>query len=156
MHCGAPNCEAPAISRSMCKPHYDKWWSRTPAKDRPVPAAKLNEISEVEAAWLAGLIEGEGTFFCSQRRDRRYPVIAVGMTDEDVIRKAHMIAGVGTIQVTSIRGLMKKMRFTWKVGRTADVFALARLLRPHMGIRRTGQLDDMLANSRVKYIEANL
>lgn len=106
--CTIDGCDKPAVSRSMCKRHYDQWWAKTPAKERPVPQIELRQMTETELAWVAGLIEGEGTFFCTKRRERRYPVIAVGMTDEDVIQKLYLLVGVGDIFITTIRGLMKR------------------------------------------------
>lgn len=45
-----------------------------------------------EVAWVAGLLEGEGYFSISSARHRQARVVC-SMTDEDVVRKLHVLAG---------------------------------------------------------------
>ena len=45
-------------------------------------------INTIEIAWLAGLLEGEGWFSVSQKR---YPLIGLYMTDEDIVAKVASI-----------------------------------------------------------------
>jgi hypothetical protein len=47
-------------------------------------------IPTAEIAWIAGLLEGEGSFSLNGRACSS-PRISIGMTDEDVIRKAHAL-----------------------------------------------------------------
>lgn len=46
-------------------------------------------ISGLDRAYLAGLIDGEGSFYCggigTHRNKTCYPIFAIGMTDEDVL-----------------------------------------------------------------------
>ena len=57
-------------------------------------------LSETDVAWLAGLLEGEGTFLLDNRSATRYeestvppsPVLRISMTDQDIIdRVAKML-----------------------------------------------------------------
>src|SRR5205823_376469 len=49
--------------------------------------------SECDIAWLAGLLEGEGTFSINGIAENRYPRISVDMCSEPVIRRAAGILG---------------------------------------------------------------
>jgi len=49
--------------------------------------------SECDVAWLAGLLEGEGTFSINGIAENRYPRISVDMCSEPVIRRAAGILG---------------------------------------------------------------
>jgi len=56
----------------------------------------LEGLSEIDIAWLAGLLEGEGSFLLDNRSAKRFkvstsppfPFIKIQMTDEDVIKKS--------------------------------------------------------------------
>lgn len=50
-----------------------------------------------ELAWLAGLLEGEGSFGLHRKKDqeRAYPIISLGMTDRDVVSQAAGLMGKG-------------------------------------------------------------
>jgi hypothetical protein len=43
-------------------------------------------LSKVDIAWLAGLLEGEGSFMRGKRKDA--PGISLAMTDRDVVERA--------------------------------------------------------------------
>jgi hypothetical protein len=55
----------------------------------------IESISDVEIAWMAGLLEGEGSFGLDKRSKQRYEkstsppgaYVKISMTDEDVIEK---------------------------------------------------------------------
>lgn len=75
----------------MNKREYDqrRYQARKTAK---MSAARLDPIWELtveERAYLAGLIDGEGSIYCgaigTHRNKTCYPCIAIGMTDRDVI-----------------------------------------------------------------------
>lgn len=47
------------------------------------------KIQVKEIAWLAGLMEGEGSFFLSQNQ----PKMALLMSDEDIVSRAALLLG---------------------------------------------------------------
>src|SRR5260370_28845410 len=52
-------------------------------------AVELEEcVAECEVAWLAGVLEGEGTFGVARSGQSSYPTISVQMCDESVVRRA--------------------------------------------------------------------
>lgn len=91
-----------------------------------------------DVTWIAGLLEGEGTFDTdgASRQIR----IRCEMTDEDVINKLHVLSGGGAIHV-SYRHTRNgnKTTWTWDIrGKLAYELELAIL--PYMGERRTAKI----------------
>jgi hypothetical protein len=106
---------------------------------RLVPA-----ISDLDLHWLAGLLEGEGTFLAGPPSAPRSPVIQFWMTDRDVIERA-------AVMLDSPVFLVKPRRAHWKIaygvrvsGSRAVVWM--RRLRKLMGTRRREQIDRALAS----------
>lgn len=103
------------------------------------------------AAWLAGLIEGEGTF--ELRRDKRWPnakpsvSVRVQMSDEDVVRKAADLMGLDQGRV-HCKPDGRSGRFSDMFGvaaYSADAVRVMLAIRPHMGARRGARIDECLA-----------
>lgn len=44
-------------------------------------------ISEFELGWLVGLLEGEGSFYCDDAKGQVQRVVALAMTDRDIVTK---------------------------------------------------------------------
>ena len=109
---------------------------------------KKQQISELwtreNITWLAGLLEGEGYFGVNGRR----PTMALGMTDEDVVRKAARIGGVGHVRGPyrnpSSSKLNHKPTWHWKVSSGAHVYALCAALYPFMGKRRAARIQEVM------------
>lgn len=111
------------------------------------------EISHADLCWLAGLLEGEGSFLVSTRyRHRkttgetvqvRLPCVTVTMTDRDVIDRAAALMGVSTYDCKQSAlevELNRKPKFSARVYVPRAIPLMIRL-RPHMGTRRQGQID---------------
>lgn len=100
-----------------------------------------------ETAWLAGLLEGEGSFFLLRNRVSGkvylYPQVIVGMTDRDVIERAAVMMESSVASVSNGQG-RKRIYRAHAVGRKA--VRIMRLIRPHMGLRRGKKIDDLLAD----------
>ena len=101
-----------------------------------------------ELAWLAGLLEGEGTFFTVRsqpagcRRSYFYPLVALGMTDADVVARVAGIFGVGWRLVSNTRGKKKYYRTVATGSRAANIM---RAILPFMGERRAAKIREVLA-----------
>ena len=104
-------------------------------------------MSEQELYWLAGLLEGEGSFFAGPPSAPNNITIALTMTDADVVAHVASLWGVAYHEVR--KGLSRKMG--WKPiyyvhlrgKRAAD---LMRRLQPLMGARRQSQMERALAS----------
>jgi len=103
---------------------------------RPLPATELH--------WLAGLLEGEGSFMTGPPSSPGLPVLAVNMTDHDVMAR---LGSIFERKVHVVRPRNERWRTSYQVrvhGREAVRWM--RLLRPLMGIRRRAQIDRALAS----------
>lgn len=94
-------------------------------------------MNDVEVAWLAGLIEGEGSVSLHRGSSA---TLAVLMTDEDVIRKLRTISGVGRVTGPYRHSnLNARETWLWSVGRVAELRPLLAALLPYMGARRSAR-----------------
>ena len=92
-------------------------------------------------AWLAGLIEGEGSF--SITADCRYIRIKVKMTDEDVVRQAQLVAAMGTVGGPYDSGPRRKDQWQWVVTDSNEAYALMIALYPWLGQRRQARIREI-------------
>ena len=102
--------------------------------------------SERDLGWLAGLLEGEGSFGANRTRNY-YPKIQLGSTDRDVVERAHAIAGVGTLNGPYSRGVNKEV-WCWNVAAQADAAGLMMTLYPLIGLRRQARIREILLEWR--------
>lgn len=100
-------------------------------------------MEEKDFFWLVGLLEGEGCFMrpCPSAPNR--PRISLGMTDEDIIKRAASYFGVSYHKRKSkIINHKDSYRFD-KSGKPAVDWM--KKLRPYMGERRQVQIDRAIA-----------
>ena len=105
--------------------------------------------STLDIAWLAGLLEGEGSFFVKTRSPFKITV-SMSSTDHDVLLRAQRIAG-GTITGPVTRTLARegtKPVWCWTVNRRADAAALMMSVLPFLGERRATKVREVLAEWR--------
>lgn len=104
-------------------------------------------LSLGEVRWLAGLLEGEGSFGFFLNKDPhgipRYPVlrISLGMTDEDVVERAAAIMRARGRR-TYRQGNRKPMHETSVTGSRAAGWMMT--LWPLMGVRRKTRIIECL------------
>lgn len=102
-------------------------------------------MNSADAAWVAGIVEGEGTLILSNGKAR----IAVSMTDEDVIRALHQKTGVGNVHGPYKGGGSEgkdywKQTWTWVVGKRDHVRVVLSSILPFLYERRTIQAMTLL------------
>lgn len=95
-------------------------------------------MEERDIIWLAGLLEGEGTF---DLHKNKYPRIRVGMADRDVVGRAATLMGSSIRMSISTEG-HKAMFHAELSGERAA--AIMRQLIPHMGTRRSSKIGEIL------------
>lgn len=110
----------------------------------------LENDEELEWAWLAGIVEGEGSIGCywlDKTRPTRgkTTVLAVEMRDLDVLERLQRITGKGTIRVKPARGNAAETA-VWRVQRKEDVVAICERILPLMGERRTAKMREVIAD----------
>lgn len=96
----------------------------------------------VDAAWLAGLFEGEG---CIGWSDKGQAALTLASTDLDVIERVHQVVGLGSVVAKEPRTSNRKPYWIWKVGSQADFLSVADTIQPFLMSRRSARLDEVRA-----------
>lgn len=92
--------------------------------------------------WIAGLLEGEGSFIAMQTKGRWYPSVQCAMKDEDIIRKLHRLTGeVGRVTMEPSQRPEWLPLFRWRMQRQRPCLEWMYMLHPLMGRRRQEQIE---------------
>lgn len=94
-------------------------------------------MSAEELAWLAALVEGEGTF---GRTGRPGGQVRVVMTDQDIIQRLHAVTALGLVHNRGTRSVHHKEAWEWAVTRRESVRDLVERLAPLLLERRRRQV----------------
>lgn len=96
----------------------------------------------IEIAWLAGLLEGEAAFMISKNS----PVIALQMSDEDIVNRVAGIMAVGGLAPWRPKKKEHyKQIFGCRIhGARAVVWML--ILYPHLGLRRREKIREIVTS----------
>lgn len=103
--------------------------------------------------WLAGLLDGEGTFFLINSRVKgklyKYPHIALRMADEDVVQAAAEMFGTKCMDIgygRRVDGTKEKRMYVCCVTGSRASYWMRALL-PFLGKRRSEKIAEILAYS---------
>lgn len=88
--------------------------------------------------WLAGLLEGEGSFDAHRGK---YPRIRLAMTDRDIVGRAASLMDA-TIRL-SLHPAPNKATWHTEISGKRAALIMAEIL-PHMGARRSGKIAEVL------------
>jgi hypothetical protein len=94
-------------------------------------------MKDIDVAWLAGLLEGEGCFTFNSS-----PFIALQMTDLDVMEKATKLMGC-KLRPSKLKENRKQVYRTSL--HAAKALELMRLILPFMGLRRSEKIREVMA-----------
>jgi hypothetical protein len=102
-----------------------------------------------ELAYAGGLFEGEGYFtMVTKHPGHPAPHAGIEMTDREPLERFARAVGFGTVHGPGINrgpdGLLKKPRYTWKVGTLEKTQALTAMLWPWLGPRRRARAAEVL------------
>lgn len=100
---------------------------------------------DIDFAWLVGLFEGEG---CMSVQSQGRAFTRLSMVDEDAVRRAHTIAGVGTVKRSPTPTVSGKWMWNWGVGRCDDAVALIDKMLPMFCERRAARAREVLESTR--------
>lgn len=103
-------------------------------------------LSELELAWLAGLLEGEGSFVLAPPSDPTRPRISLQMTDEDVVRRVATM-----FKLTYVQSRRYEKKVNWKqsfcvILRGQRAVSLMKRLYPYMGERRKKRITEIISS----------
>ena len=90
-------------------------------------------MSQIEIAWLAGIIDGEG--FTDSLPKVKAVRIGLESSDFDIVQRCQDFSGMGTISGPRIRGNNKPI-WVWRVSKRRDVFRLLLAISPLLCVRR--------------------
>lgn len=101
------------------------------------------DLTELEIAWLAGLLEGEGSFLRPPPSAPRQPRVCIHMTDEDVVQKVASMLGLQYLHLKDLNP--GKWKRTYKLDiKGSRALKVMELVYPHMGKRRRERIDEIL------------
>ena len=101
-------------------------------------------MTDIEAAWLAALLEGEGYFQITKPRPNNptQVLIRLSMTDKDVVEKASKLLNVPIN--CKAKTTEKKTIYSISLSRRDDVEKVLLQILPHMGSRRSERINECL------------
>lgn len=102
-------------------------------------------MTDTEAAWLAGLLEGEGYFQITKPR-HHHPtqvVIRLSMTDKDVVEKAAKLLNNVPVNQKA-RTTKRKTIYAISLSKRDEVEKILLQILPYMGSRRSQRINECL------------
>ena len=99
------------------------------------------EVNVVDAGYIAGLFDGEGSVDFARRKEKRGNVqsilMRIEMTDKDVLKWVHETLGVGTVRK---RNRSPSRKAHWKDAwvysiRFRDALHVCKLIWPHIKVK---------------------
>lgn len=96
-------------------------------------------MQDIDLYWLAGLMEGEGSFMKGPPSMPHQPCVSLQMTDEDIVSKASSLVNANYFKYVS-KNLSHKDSYKFYV-RGLPAVKLMELLKPFMGSRRQAQIE---------------
>ena len=116
---------------------------------RPGFDYRRGRMNRNDLLWLAGLLEGEGSFLKGPPSHPNQPIVVTQMTDEDVVQRVASLLGT-----SMVRNKQDKRKSHWKPTFSARLrgkkaVELMELLRPLMGKRRGEQINRAIASYKV-------
>lgn len=113
----------------------------------------LAPVTEVEKYWLAGLLEGEGSFMAPPPSSPNMPVVAMTTTDKDVADRVAEMFGTTPLKIADARYRKNGWKTAYLVRkRGAPAVELMRNLLPLMSKRRKGQIRKAVKGHRLRKI----
>lgn len=107
--------------------------------------AEVSTSSDAQVAWAAGIFEGEGCVYVLRRRGRADRVVlAVAMTDLDVIERLRDVFGCGSISSERRRDGRKPI-YRWNTSARGDVERVLALITPWLMSRRQARIAEAVA-----------
>jgi hypothetical protein len=108
-------------------------------------------MDALDLAWLAGLLEGEGSFGLKKYKRKRggergYPIVKVKMTDRDVVERAAVLFGDSAVLVCPPPANYPHHKVQYRTEVTGSrARQMMCELRPMLGLRRQAQVDTALS-----------
>src|SRR5262245_51776004 len=135
-------------------PQLTLFTPRPQPPSRPTAPTLDHCITVREIAWLAGLLEGEGSFGLRTTRgnghDFYYPQVTLEMTDLDVVTKVQTLLDAPSVTSRQPRKTNHNPTYVCALYGTRAV-ALMMTILPFMGARRSHRIQQCLADWKHRY-----
>lgn len=103
-------------------------------------------MDQYTLGWLAGWLEGEGTFTAhTTKRGYTRLIVRAVSNDLDTVQRAQGRAGIGRVYGPYCYGDHTLPHWHWAVTRRQDSLDFMTLIKPHMSSRRQAQIDRAVA-----------
>ena len=110
---------------------------------------RVRKLNPLDRCYVAGLLEGEGTFGSYPKDNPRSVRIQCAMVDRDVVEYLAALVGVGNVHPARPRDTLgKQIQWVWTLHTRMDVLDLCSQIYDLMGARRRTQIDKMRATGR--------
>lgn len=104
----------------------------------------LPHMTNIESAWLAGLIEGEG--YIGHLAKHNVPVIRIVLTkDYDVVQRVHQITGIGRLATRKAQKEGHSSSYYWEITNWFNFVTICNEIFPYLGLRRQAKIREVLA-----------
>lgn len=151
--CSVSGCDRPHKARSFCTGHYRRFMrdgEPGAAEFKPVSAPLAVPRDVATLAYLAGLMDGEGTI--TRKAEYGYWVVKIAMMDGEVIEYLSSLMG-GTVS-SHHRTIRERREHEWYVGRQLDVFRFLVAVLPYMRVNAKRSkamlaIDEIAANPMI-------
>lgn len=142
--CRITKCPRDFYAKNMCRRHYSRWL-RYGHAEKILYEPQINQISDKDLCWLAGLLEGEGCFGLTTNRNPRASIV-IAMCDIDIINRVHKLIGVGGICKVKLQKEYHTQCYRYCVtGLDAEILMVE--LLPMMGKRRSARISEVLSKA---------
>lgn len=104
-------------------------------------------MKKSDAAWAAGIIEGEGWIGTMWYRDKTHGskgCVSVVMTDRDVLRRLYLLFKAGSFRERRAQQRHWKRQWIWRVYRQEAVVSVLQTIYPWLGKRRRAAATQVL------------
>lgn len=107
---------------------------------------RLRLRDDLKWAWIAGVVEGEGTLTVERYRKDGSPVpkLAVAMVDADTIERLYHYSNMGSLDARRASVDGHQALYIWRVRRLGDVCLAVRRMWPYLGSRRRARCQDLM------------
>lgn len=101
---------------------------------------------ELDIAWAAGILEGEGCFGLNKVKNFPSKQISIRckMTDNDIILRLQSVFG-GYVRPKKPNKETDKPLWEWSLYKQADVETVILKILPYLGVRRSAKAKELLA-----------
>lgn len=108
------------------------------------------DIKENKKYWVAGILEGEGSFQTPPPSEPNIVRVTLQMTDEDIVKRVKRILNCGSVCKCAPRN--ENWSETWRLTIKGNpALELMKSLKPLMGERRTDRIDEVLKSHDPEY-----